>query len=276
MSAAARLGRQAVRFAAAAADLVVRPVPGIVILAYHQVGAPRPGSVNLPPARFDEQLAYLASGAAGEVVSLDDAVAVLTGLAPSDPSGRVVITFDDGTADFADQAVPLLHRHGLPATLYLTTDFVEAGRSFWDDGTVLSWPALADVLTTGLITIGSHTHTHALLDRSGRAEVEHELDRSIGLIGDRLGVTARHFAYPKALAPSPMADHLVRDRFLSAALAGGRVNPYGRTDLGRLARTPIQVGDAPAWFARKARGGLRLEGELRERVDRRRHAGAAR
>lgn len=277
MSRASRIARHGLKLAAAAADLVARPAPGVVILAYHQVGAPQPGPVNLPPALFDAQLAHLASGAAGDVVSLDDAVATLAGPAPADRARRqVVITFDDGTADFVEHAVPRLVAHGLPATLYLATDFVESGRSFWDDGTVLSWPALADAVATGLVTIGSHTHTHALLDRSEPTAVEHELDRSVALIGERLGVAARHFAYPKALAPSPAAEVIVRDRFASAALAGGRVNAYGRTDVGRLARTPVQTGDGLDWFARKARGGLRLEGELRERLDRRRHAGAAR
>jgi len=276
MSAATRVARRAVRLAAVVSDRVVRPAAGIIVLAYHQVDGPRPGPVNLPKALFDDHLAYLASGAAGDVVHLDDAVATLTGPAPVTPTNQVVITFDDGTADFVEHAVPLLQKHGLPATLYVATGFVEAGRSFWDDGTVLTWPALAEAVSTGLVTIGSHTDQHVLLDRVDAATAADDLDRSVELIGDRLGIVPRHFAYPKALAPTAAIDALVRARFASAALAGGRVNPYGRTDVGRLARTPIQAGDGVDWFARKAAGGLRLEGELRERVDRRRHASATR
>ena len=39
-------------------------------------------------------------------------------------------------------------------------------------------------------------------------------------------MTARHFAYPKAVAGSIAADQAVRSRFASAALAGTRANPY--------------------------------------------------
>ncbi len=33
----------------------------------------------------------------------------------------VVVTFDDGTDDFADQAVPVLERYRIPVTLYVAT-----------------------------------------------------------------------------------------------------------------------------------------------------------
>jgi hypothetical protein len=47
---------------------------------------------------------------------------------------------------------------------------------------------------------------------------ESVLDRSIGVVGERLGVTAQHFAYPKAVLGSPSAQRAVRKRFRSAAL----------------------------------------------------------
>jgi peptidoglycan/xylan/chitin deacetylase (PgdA/CDA1 family) len=270
-----RSARRGVRAAARVADTLAPPARGVVVLAYHQVGAPQAGAVNLTPAAFDQQMAMLAAQRmAGRVVPLDQAVAAVD--APAPPRDLVAITFDDGTADFVDHALPVLVRHDLPVTLYLATAFVEEGRSFWDDGTVLSWNALRDALTTGLVTIGTHTHTHALLDRVAADVAADELDRSIGLVHDRLGVAATHFAYPKAVAPrpgSPAAD-AVRARVTSAAVAGGRANRYGRTDRWRLSRTPVVAVDDLDTVARKATGGLRLEGEVRERLDRIRYAGA--
>ena len=98
-------------------------------------------------------------------------------------------------------------------------------------------------------------------------------DRTIGLLGDRLGVEARHFAYPKALLGSPVAEGEVRRRFRSATVAGSRPNAPG-ADLHRLCRTPIQVADGMRWFRRKAAGGMRFEDTMRSLVNRGRYAGA--
>jgi hypothetical protein len=129
-------------------------------------------------------------------------------------------------------------------------------------------------VSSGLATIGSHTHTHALLDRTDAAAARHELERSVELIGTRLGVACDHFAYPKALLGSPEAETEVRRMFRSAAVAGSRANPYGATDEHRLHRTPVQVSDGMRWFRRKAAGGLRLEDAARSILNRRRYAGA--
>jgi peptidoglycan/xylan/chitin deacetylase (PgdA/CDA1 family) len=259
-----------VKVFAEAADTVRRPESGLVILLYHRVGARTPVSVDLPIAMFDEQMAVLAE--TGSTTSVDRAV---DGLGSGRSlSGRVAVTFDDGTADFVDTALPILERHGVPATIYVATEHIESGRWFPDSGRPVSWDGLADAVSTGLVTVGSHTHTHALLDRLNADEVAQELDRSRGLIQDRIGAPADHFAYPKALAPSPSAERAVRARFRSAALAGTRANPAG-TDVHRLCRSPVQVTDRRRWFDRKLAGGMRLEDELRRVRARYRHEGAA-
>jgi hypothetical protein len=111
-----------------------------------------------------------------------------------------------------------------------------------------------------------------LLDRLPVGQVDGELERSIDLIGERLGVRARHFAYPKAVMGSPAADAAVRARFDSAAVAGTQGNRYGATDPYRLARSPIQVSDGTRWFRRKVAGGLGFEDTLRRALNRRRYA----
>jgi peptidoglycan/xylan/chitin deacetylase (PgdA/CDA1 family) len=271
LSAVKQAGRRALKRAAAAHDMVRRPQGGLVVLCYHRVGRRTSSRVDLPSSLFEEQVARLMAGSG--VVDLDGAVSALAG-PPPPAASAVVITFDDGTADFVEEALPILVQHHAPATLYLATDFVERGRSFPGNGTPLSWSALAEAVSTGLVTVGSHTHSHTLLDRLPADEVEGELDRSIDLIGERLGIDCRHFAYPKALAPTPAADRAVRARFASAALAGTRANRYGGTDLYRLARSPVQIDDGLAFFDRKVVGGMRMEDDLRRMVNRRRFAGA--
>jgi peptidoglycan/xylan/chitin deacetylase (PgdA/CDA1 family) len=228
-------------------------------------------AVDLPRSLFEAQMQELARH--GGATTLDEVLS-LTGRASVPAIQPVAVTFDDGTADFADHVVPVLVGSGVAVTLYVATEFVERGRAFPHNGSPLSWAALRDTLSTGLVTVGSHTHTHALLDRLAPDAVADELDRSVKLIEDRLGVTPIHFAYPKALLGSEVAQQAVRKRFRSAALAGTRPNPYGSTDPYRLGRSPVQVADGMTWFRRKVRGGMGLEDDVRQLANRRRYVGA--
>jgi peptidoglycan/xylan/chitin deacetylase (PgdA/CDA1 family) len=263
--------RRGIKVVAASVDRIRPPARGVVVLIYHRVGATTGVEVDLPASLFDEQLAFLRER--GPVITLDEALAVLAGDAQDGPD-PVVVTFDDGTADFVDVALPILERHSVPALLYAATAFIDEGRWFPDGGRPASWSGLRDAVSTGLVTVGSHTHTHALLDRITPEVASTELDRSIERISTELGRAPAHFAYPKAVAPSPAVEETVRARFASAALSGTRANPYGRTDPHRLARTPIQVSDAMRWFTHKAGGGLALEDWLRRVANRRRYADA--
>jgi peptidoglycan/xylan/chitin deacetylase (PgdA/CDA1 family) len=274
--AASGLLRRAVKRAAVAADTVRRPPSGVVVLIYHRVGAASGLELDLPVDLFAAQAEALA--ASGRVVRLGDALAWLCG--PDDGrntgsgSDPVVVTFDDGTADFVEHALPILERHRLPVTLYAATGFIDEGRPFPGDGLPLSWRGLADACATGLVDVGSHTHGHRLLDRLAADQVDDELDRSIELIGGHVGHPPLHFAYPKAVAGSAAAVRAVRQRFRSAALGGCRPNRFGLTDPYRLARSPIQRSDGMLWFQRKLEGGMALEDGLRRLINRRRYAGA--
>jgi peptidoglycan/xylan/chitin deacetylase (PgdA/CDA1 family) len=259
------IARQVPKLAAAAADVVRKPGTGLVVLIYHRVGRRSAIEVDLPLETFTEQIAFLAAHA--DVVTLADGLArVADPDAPRDPI--IAVTFDDGTADFADLAVPVLVEHRVPAMVYVATDFLERGEEFPGGGRPLSWSALGDTLTTGMVEVGSHTHRHALLDRLPEAEIADELDRSIELIGEHTGQLAEHFAYPKAIPGSPAAEAAVRARFRSATLAGTRANRYCATDPFRVARSPVQVSDGMRWFRRKAAGGLAFEDTVRRALRR--------
>ena len=264
--------KAASRAAAVAADALRPPSPGVTILIYHRVGGRTGTSVDLPTDAFDAQIAHLAERC--RVRTLTEAADLLTdgARAPelADDRPDVVVTFDDGTADFVDEALPVLVRHGVPATYYLATDFLDRQRPFPDDGVPMTWAAAAEAVASGLVDIGSHTHTHALLDRVPRSVVVDELDRSIESIGSHLGLDVAHFAYPKAVLGTPEAEAEVRARFRTATIARTRSNPMG-ADLHRLTRSPIQRRDDDSVFRRKLAGGLGLEDDLRSAANRWRH-----
>lgn len=49
------------------------------------------------------------------------------------PPHTVVITVDDGYADFHQWAYPVLSRYGAPATIYVTSDFIDGRQWLWPD-----------------------------------------------------------------------------------------------------------------------------------------------
>ncbi|NBC95596.1 MAG: polysaccharide deacetylase family protein [Deinococcus-Thermus bacterium] len=100
------------------------------VLAYHAVAdAPSYASaaITVSPRAFERQMAYLA--ARYRVVPLDEALAAR--VADDRRENLVAITFDDGYADNLDVAVPILRKHGLTATFFVTTGPVLEGRRFW-------------------------------------------------------------------------------------------------------------------------------------------------
>lgn len=264
------LPRTGLKVAARAFDVAARPPSGITVLIYHRVGAGIGGQMDLAPETFRHQVEWLTEH--HRILDLGTAVDEIGGRGPDEPG--VVLTFDDGTSDWIDVVAPILVEFSAPATFYLTTGYPSGELPLPDGAPAISWAAVAELAATGLATIGSHTHTHRLLDRLEPGAIADELDRSIGLIGEHVGTPAHHFAYPKAVDPSPVAHDAVRQRFRSAALAGTRSN-VGGDDVLRLHRSPIQSADTFGDFTRKATGGLGFEDTVRRGLNRIRYRSAS-
>lgn len=79
-------------------------------------------------ASFDRLMALVARGF--RVLKLGEAVDALR--AGALPARALTITFDDGYADNAEIALPILQRHGLAATFFVATGFLDGGRMFND------------------------------------------------------------------------------------------------------------------------------------------------
>jgi peptidoglycan/xylan/chitin deacetylase (PgdA/CDA1 family) len=103
------------------------------VLIFHRVLAEPdplfPGEIDA--RQFDAICAWLAQWFT--VLPLAEAVARLG--RDSLPSGALAISFDDGYADNHDVALPILRRHGLSATFYIATGFLDGGR-MWNDSLV--------------------------------------------------------------------------------------------------------------------------------------------
>ncbi|MFI5310990.1 MAG: polysaccharide deacetylase family protein [Gemmatimonadales bacterium] len=123
--------RHARRLGRAATDALRRRSRRGVVLLYHRVAGPRrdPQCLDVSPRNFDAHLAALARSASPLV--LDDFEARRR--AGTLPARAVAVTFDDGYADNLLAAAPVLARHRVPATVFVTTGLVGANREFWWD-----------------------------------------------------------------------------------------------------------------------------------------------
>jgi len=103
------------------------------ILIFHRVHAvPDPLFPFEPDAqRFESLMRFVAS--TFRVMTLGEAVDHL--LRDTLPPRSLVITFDDGYADNAEVALPILQRLGLRATFFVSTGFLDGGR-MWNDSVI--------------------------------------------------------------------------------------------------------------------------------------------
>lgn len=239
-----------------------RVQPGCSFLIYHSVAGDLDFELDLPLTLFRRQLEFLAQ--AGSVVSYDDALHSLRSK-PQTEADKVVLTFDDGFVNFYTHVFPILQQLGLPATLFVTTGFVETGipypilhHSACAEIKPVTWDMLGEMANSGLVTIGAHTHTHVYLDNEPADKVSEELAIPLELFRQRLGLDVRHFAYPKALW-NPTVEKLVANYYATAVIGGGcKATPNGFNPY-RIPRVPIRCSDGWFFFLAKLRGYLSSE-----------------
>lgn len=124
------------------------------ILIFHRVlAAPDPLFPSEPTVEsFDAQLGLLKS--LFNVLPLPEAVERLQ--AGTLPARAAAITFDDGYADNLTHALPVLQKHGLHATFFIATSYLNGGRMFNDTVIESIRQCRADRLDLGDLGLGIH------------------------------------------------------------------------------------------------------------------------
>lgn len=242
---------------------------GLRVLAYHLVGAGTGSPVDLPSAVFERHLRELAATVRPQ--ALEPAVRSLGDL--DDDRPPVAVTFDDAYDNFRTHAWPLLAELRIPVTLFVPVGFLAGDCPAPIRGTAglppLSWEALADLAASDLLTVGSHTWSHADLPRLPTDRLRDELRRSRETLEDRLGRPVRSFCYPRGLW-SRRAEAEVGREYELATVGGGRRVTASTVRPLRIPRTSLRADgpssllpllSAPVWLeewaadhARRLRG----------------------
>ena len=108
----------------------------VPILCYHSV-LPQPAppmiamsGLHIDARKFRRHMEFVARHY--KVVPLSDVIQAMHSDAPL-PEGSLVLTFDDGYANNLHVAAPILEQLGLPATIFIATDYVGTERLYWWD-----------------------------------------------------------------------------------------------------------------------------------------------
>lgn len=229
-----------------AAVLVLFPsrLSGISILMYHSISESR--FLADTPRDFDSQMRYIKDAGfrtvfASEVPDL---------LEQGDTMNTVCITLDDGYLDNYTNALPILERYGLKATIFVISGLV--GKHFTN-----SWGERRDLLRledietmkqSGLIEFMPHSHTHPEFDSLKMPRIEEEILASRSWVRAVTGIESTVFAYPRGKYNDETIDMLKRCGFSAAfgvepGLARKGMDPFRlpRNSLGAITHKELQV-----------------------------------
>jgi peptidoglycan/xylan/chitin deacetylase (PgdA/CDA1 family) len=173
----------------------------ISVLYYHRIADDNANDWTMSNSMFARQIEWLQKHF--ELISLKTAQERIRGGVNHRPC--VSITFDDGYADNAQQAIPLLIREQIPCTYFVTLGNVLDGEPFAHDlanGDTFLPNTVEELraMSAAGIEIGAHTYSHADIARIRDPEkLRYEVVSAGKDLEEALGRPVRFFAFPYGL-----------------------------------------------------------------------------
>lgn len=188
------------------------PCKNIPVLMYHHVQpwdqAESKGQKNITVRDdvFATQMSYLASKGY-HTITPDDLLSGLTGTFPSRP---ILLTFDDGYADFYTYAYPKLVEHGFRGTVFTVTGLV-SGADY------LTWGQVSEMAGSGLITFADHTWSHKSLGNASKETAVYEVGTAKQQLEEHGLGPVTSFAYPYGTEGGSLIYGVLKDMGIKTA-----------------------------------------------------------
>ena len=177
----------------------------IPILTYHNVCNDTEDLTDshdwITTTEFHSQLEYLKNSNFSPI-SFSDLLSNNKSL----PENPIILSFVDGYESCYSIIYPSLKSYNFKASFFIFTDFITGNHSNrksndWNIGyrpktEHLIWPEIKEMVSSGLVEIGSHTKTHRALTDISPEEVRIELKESKNIIEDNLKRKIDVFSYP--------------------------------------------------------------------------------
>jgi peptidoglycan/xylan/chitin deacetylase (PgdA/CDA1 family) len=195
------------------------PVLRVPVLMYHYISAVPPEQANdrfavdlrVPPDLFEQHLVYLESHGY-TTISVPRLWDALNGGAAL-PERPVILTFDDGYADAYTNAFPLLRKHRVVGTFFVTCNLI--GRPGY-----MTWDQVRELDAAGM-DIQSHAMDHKPMSAFTLAGLAYQMGQARATLAQHLGHEVRFFAYPAGDYNATAINGLVANGYYAAFLKSG-------------------------------------------------------
>lgn len=163
-------------------------IASAVVFMYHRFGEGGYPSTNIKMEQFEAHLAEISAGDY-RVRPLREIIAAFRRQEDL-PDRTIALTIDDAFLSVHDRAWPLLKKAGLPFTLFVATDAIDARRPGY-----MTWAQLRALAAAG-VGIGSQTGSHPHLPDVNQTRLDEEFARSNARFRAELGFAPELLAYP--------------------------------------------------------------------------------
>jgi len=220
----------------------------VSILLYHSIGINN-AKANVTPEQFEIQMEYLKNNY--NVVSLDKIMKFVKE-GKSLPNKSVTITFDDGYYNVYQNAYPLLKKYGLPATIFITTGYVQKQMPLNQiQLRMLGWNEIKE-MSNNAVAIGTHTITHPNLEQVDLETAKEEILRSREEIQANIGKEVKYFSSPYGKDNEDIVN-LVRSMGFDYAFGSLSSKRFFRREVNRLILNRTEIDSSVAFWMFKVK-----------------------